>query len=290
MTAMSLVSTTSKKSHKAHTSTGWGDHFAEEAVALEKEIDSTMAMLPKITSFVTYGKCQLSASLDIARAVARRAETKLSQAAEISNYALYVFPYVNRLSDFLYAKARYADFEAAVIHKVAEVLRGMGVKAPLSTPSATATKDYKLASPTLSLAQANIIIENVKKEAKKQNLPVVAAVANAAGNPIAAQAMDGALQISFEAATAKAYTAAALNMQTIELSKLTQPGQPFYGLETLANGKILPIGGGIPICNSDGQLIGAVGVSGGTAWQDHELAAWACNIHANHFITPTKEA
>jgi len=84
--------------------------------------------------------------------------------------------------------------------------------------------------------------------------------------------MDGTLPISPEAAMAKAFTAAVVKMPTLELSKLVQPGQPFFGLESLGGGKLLPIGGGVPLYNQAGQLVGAIGVSGGTAQQDHKLA------------------
>jgi len=261
MSIMSLVSTTSNKKPTSYSPISQGSHefFTDETKALEASIDKISTMMPAIKTFVTYGMCEVSANLDLARAVARRAETCLSQAAETSDYAQWALPYVNRLSDYLYIKARYADFENTVIQAVKEAL---STKSP--TPAIRTE---------ITLAQAKTLIENIEAKAKAINLPVVAACCNAAGNPIAVHVMDGALLVSYEGAIAKAYTAAALKMPTAELSKLVQPGQPFYGLETLGGGKLLPIGGGVPIFGTDGSLIGAIGVSGGTAEQDHHLAS-----------------
>ncbi|MCL2572410.1 MAG: ATP:cob(I)alamin adenosyltransferase [Defluviitaleaceae bacterium] len=256
MKAMSLISTTSKN-HKSIIQT---DYFQEETKALEQNIDHYTSMMPRQTSFVTYGNCPKSTSLDLARAVARRAETYLSKAAEVSDYALWVFPYINRLSDFLYVMARYTDFEFSIVQAVQDAIGGQPQE--------------------LNLASAKAIIEKIEYKAKDINLPVVVACCDAGGNPIAVHVMDGALLVSYEAAIAKAYTAAALKMPTADTSKLVQPGQPFYGLESLGGGKILPIGGGIPIFNNQGHLLGAIGVSGGTAQQDHELALIGRSIHS----------
>ena len=250
MTAMSIISTTSEKKH--HTSEGWDEYFSDATKKLEDEIDKTNSMLPPAKNFVTYGTCPESAVLDITRAVTRRAETMLSQAAEHSNYAQYALPYINRLSDYLYVKARYADFEHSIIKAVQNILGE-------NTPTGN-----------LPLSHAKKILEKIEHKATKINLPIAAAICNAAGQPIAVHTMDNALLVSHEAAISKAYTAAALRMPTAELSKLVQPGQPFYGLEAM--GKILPIGGGVPIYDSNNQLIGAIGVSGGTTDEDHKLA------------------
>jgi len=254
MAIMSIVSTASYK--KSHNNVNFNDLFNEETKALESEIDKLNAMIPSINAFVTYGTCPQSANMDLARAVTRRAETYLSQAVEESDYAKGASSYINRLSDFLYIKARYIDFEYSVIQAVQEALKGTIDKAALP----------------ITLTQAKSLLEKIESKAKTLNLPIVAVCCNAAGNPIAVHVMDDALLVSYDAAIAKAYTAAALKMPTADLTGLVQPGQPFYGLEALGNGKILPIGGGVPLFDQSGRLIGAIGVSGGTAKQDHNLA------------------
>jgi uncharacterized protein GlcG (DUF336 family) len=60
-------------------------------------------------------------------------------------------------------------------------------------------------------------------------------------------------------------------MPTQDLAEMTQPGQPLYGLETTNNGRVVNFAGGIPLMR-DGEVAGAIGVSGGTVDQDQEVA------------------
>ena len=89
--------------------------------------------------------------------------------------------------------------------------------------------------------------------------------------------MDGAFLVSFDVAMKKAYTSVAVKMSTMELSKLAQPGQTFYGLEGLDGGKIVIFGGGVPLI-WQGAIIGGLGISGGTGEEDHSLAEYALSI------------
>jgi cob(I)alamin adenosyltransferase len=71
--------------------------------ALEGQIDTVTARFPPLTDFVIPGHDSLSAALDVARTVVRRAErAALGAAADRSE----VVPYLNRLSDLLWALAR----------------------------------------------------------------------------------------------------------------------------------------------------------------------------------------
>lgn len=82
----------------------------EQTFELEKIIDDLERMFPREKKLVLYGGCELSARLDVARAVARRAERtywQLSKTYQTDNNALQ---YLNRLSDYLYIEARYADY------------------------------------------------------------------------------------------------------------------------------------------------------------------------------------
>ena len=69
----------------------------------------------------------------------------------------------------------------------------------------------------------------------------------------------------------KAWTSRAFDISTKDLSKLTQPGEDFYGLHVSNNGKVMIFAGGIPL-KQNGQVIGAIGVSGGSGKQDHAVA------------------
>lgn len=129
----------------------------------------------------------------------------------------------------------------------------------------------------LTLTIAKQLLECVERQAESMGLKVVAAVCNAYGNPIAIHSMDGAYLVSFDAATKKAYTSVAVQMSTLELSKLAQPGETFYGVDKLDDGKIVIFGGGVPLKIGD-QLIGGLGISGGTGEQDHSLALFGAKI------------
>ena len=68
-----------------------------------------------------YGGCEESARLDVARAVARRAERRFRTVAQKYVADRKAMQYMNRLSDFLYLAARYADYQA-------ENIRSEGVR------------------------------------------------------------------------------------------------------------------------------------------------------------------
>lgn len=129
----------------------------------------------------------------------------------------------------------------------------------------------------ITLNQAQQLIDFVQEYARYKGCIVSVAITNSDGNPICAQSMDGALIVSFDMAIKKAYTAAALQMPTHELAKLTEPGAPFAGLENMLEKKIVTIGGGIPLKRNN-RMIGAVGVSGGAADDDIDLAAYAQHV------------
>ena len=129
----------------------------------------------------------------------------------------------------------------------------------------------------MTLDKANALIEKVNEKAASMGLAVVAAVSDQAGRPVAVQSMDGAYIASFEIALNKTFTSASLKMSTETLSHLSQPGQPLYGIQFTNQGKIVIFGGGETL-EVDGKIIGALGVSGGTAVQDTELAAYGKRV------------
>ena len=121
----------------------------------------------------------------------------------------------------------------------------------------------------LSLEKAKKIIRVGKKKAKEMNIAAVFAVVNPEGNLIIEERMDNAILVSIEVAYKKAYTAAALKLNTEDLTALVQPGAMFYGLQS--DPKYIVFGGGM-LLKVDGKIVGAVGVSGGSAEQDIEIA------------------
>ena len=121
----------------------------------------------------------------------------------------------------------------------------------------------------LSLEKAKKIIRAGEKKAKEMNIAAVFAVVNAEGNLIIEERMDNAILVSIDVAYKKAYTAAALKLNTEDLTALVQPGAMFYGLQS--DPKYIVFGGGM-LLKVDGKIVGAVGVSGGSDQQDIEIA------------------
>ena len=122
----------------------------------------------------------------------------------------------------------------------------------------------------MSLKLANALIDKVKAKAADMGVNVVVAVSDKAGRPVSVQCMDDAYIASFDIAINKTYTSASLKMSTAQLANLSQPGQDL-------NGKIVIFGGG-EVLEADGHIVGALGVSGGTAEEDTAIAAYGKEV------------
>jgi uncharacterized protein GlcG (DUF336 family) len=97
------------------------------------------------------------------------------------------------------------------------------------------------------------------------------AVVDDGNNLVAFERMDGAWLGSIDIAQGKAYTARAFNMSTKDLAPLCQSGQPLFGIHASNDGRLIIFPGGIPL-QKDGEVVGAIGVSGGAVEQDHVVA------------------
>jgi uncharacterized protein GlcG (DUF336 family) len=124
----------------------------------------------------------------------------------------------------------------------------------------------------LTLEQAERIVAAAKKKAAEINTKMDIAVVDAGGNLKAFARMDGAWLGSIDIAQRKARTARWFDMNTGEIGKLSQPGGPLFGIEH-SNGGLISFPGGIPLKNSKGEVVGAIGVSGSTVENDHTVAA-----------------
>ena len=149
------------------------------------------------------------------------------------------------------------------------------VEAVLESWSRSGRDKHKECKLTLDIA--NALIERVKAFAHKMGVRVVIAVSDQAGRPVAVQCMDDAYIASFDIAVNKSFTSASLKMSTETLSHLSQPGQSLYGIQHTNQGRIVIFGGGEPL-EVDGKILGALGVSGGSAKQDTEIAAYGRKI------------
>ncbi len=127
-------------------------------------------------------------------------------------------------------------------------------------------------SDSITLKEANKLISAVMKKAEEMGVKAVVAVADRHSNPLSIQCMDDAYIASYDIALNKAYTVTALKMPTTNLKKLAAPGGSLYGIQFTNGGKIVIFGGGVPLYDSLGRLVGGLGVSGGSEEQDTALA------------------
>lgn len=232
------------------------------------------------------GSNRLSAELDIARAVARRAERDLAAVSVKFGADNGAKKYMNRLSDYLYVMARYMEITDQPVQEQEENNLSGGKEAePVAAVQTPMTGEAVIQEVLkrmgiqgrITLDSAKRLIDRIEEEAKRRGKKAVIAVCGPDGNPIAVHVMDGAFLVSFDVATKKAYTAVAVKMSTKELSVLAQPGGTFYGVDKMDNGKIVIFGGGVPLKVGD-TIIGGLGISGGTGEEDHSLAEYALSI------------
>lgn len=123
----------------------------------------------------------------------------------------------------------------------------------------------------ITLEQAETAVKAAKAKATEINTLMNIAVVDAGANLVAFARMDGAWLGSLDISQKKARTARYFDMPTGEIGKLSQPGGPLYNIEH-SNGGLITFPGGIPIQNSAGEVIGAIGVSGSSVENDHTVA------------------
>ena len=122
----------------------------------------------------------------------------------------------------------------------------------------------------ITLEQARQAVDAALAEAAKINTKMDIAVVDAGGNLKAFARMDEAWLGSIDIAVRKARTARFFDMPTGEIGKLSQPGGPLYGIEH-SNDGLITFPGGLPLKQGN-EVIGAIGVSGSTVEDDHQVA------------------
>jgi uncharacterized protein GlcG (DUF336 family) len=123
----------------------------------------------------------------------------------------------------------------------------------------------------ITLQQAYAVLRAAEKKAAAIGVPVNIAVLDAAAHLKTFSRMDGAVLGSIDVATRKATTAALFQARSEVVWEYCKPGAPAPGLE-LSNGGLAPFAGGIPLRSPGGEILGAIGVSGGAVTQDLEIA------------------
>ncbi|CCQ49302.1 GlcG/HbpS family heme-binding protein [Crocosphaera watsonii] len=122
-----------------------------------------------------------------------------------------------------------------------------------------------------TLEDARRVISAAEKKAIEIGQPMNIAVVDGGGNLVAHVRMDGAWIGSIDISIKKAYTSRAFDLATKDLAEQSQSGGQFFGIHASNNGKIMIFAGGIPL-SSEGQVVGGIGVSGGSGEQDHAVA------------------
>lgn len=123
----------------------------------------------------------------------------------------------------------------------------------------------------ITLSQAEKIISVAKEKSTALNTKMNIAVVDAGANLVAFARMDGAWLGSLDISIKKAKTARFFDMNTGIIGGLSQPGGALYNIEHSNNG-LITFPGGVPIKNDAGEIVGAIGVSGSTVENDHEVA------------------
>jgi uncharacterized protein GlcG (DUF336 family) len=131
----------------------------------------------------------------------------------------------------------------------------------------------------MTMDKAWLIVEAAIEKAKQIGQPMNIAIVDAGANLMAFTRMDGAWLGSIDIAINKAFTAKAFDTSTLELGRNSQPSNQFFGIHASNHGRVMIFAGGVPL-KLNGQIVGAVGVSGGSGEQDEavaEAAVAACS-------------
>ena len=123
----------------------------------------------------------------------------------------------------------------------------------------------------ITLADARRITAAAEEKAQEIKQPMNIAVVDAGGNLVSHVRMDGAWMGSIDISINKAWTSRAFDISTKDLAGNSQSGDQFFGIHVSNHGRVMIFAGGIPLKRS-GEVVGAIGVSGGSGQQDHSVA------------------
>ncbi|TQI80127.1 ATP:cob(I)alamin adenosyltransferase [Serratia fonticola] len=239
---------------------------AEHILRLEQAVDRCMSALPPVQGFILPGTSEAGSRLHVARTLARRAERRLIELAEQVAIRQTLLQYLNRLSDCLYALARDEDHRQQ-LQQITQTVAARYLAASQNPAATTPPSDPS----ALSFADVHQLLKLSVASALELAVPVVVAVADRQGNMIMTYRMPDTLLVSSELAPKKAWTAVAMKTATHQLTAVVQPGAELFQLEASLGGKVVTFGGGYPLWRN-GQLIGGLGISGGSVEQDMHIA------------------
>jgi ATP:cob(I)alamin adenosyltransferase len=232
---------------------------ATDIAYLESQIDRFQDMVLQQTSFVIPGGSAASSAIHVARTIARRLERSMVRASMEKPVSDILGVFVNRLSDMLYILARAEEEDTLVQTIKNRVLERLNMKK---------------SNENQALSFWKRMADAAEKKASELGIGIVFAAVDQGGNLALLHRTDESLLASIDIAANKAYTALILKMPSDQVGELALPGQMLYGIGTTNNGRIVTFGGGFPV-EKNGEIIGAIGVSGGSVSQDMEIATCA---------------
>ena len=129
----------------------------------------------------------------------------------------------------------------------------------------------------INLELARTLIKDAFSHGKSLGLkPLSVVVLDPGGYPIAFERQDGASNLRFKMAHAKAFGSLGLGMGSRGIFNRAEQ-QPYFveSVNTMADGQLLPVPGGVIVRSKDGGILGAMGITGDTSDNDEACAVVA---------------
>lgn len=122
----------------------------------------------------------------------------------------------------------------------------------------------------ITLAQANSIVEAALSKAREMSFePLTVAVLDSGGHVVAVQRQDDSGILRYEIAFAKAWGSLGFGLGSRALAGRAAKAPMFItAVSSVAEGRMVPVPGGVLIRDGEGRIVGAVGISGDTGDND----------------------
>jgi uncharacterized protein GlcG (DUF336 family) len=127
--------------------------------------------------------------------------------------------------------------------------------------------------PSITLSEANAVIGGALRAAREAGFkPMAVVVLDPAGHLRAAQREDGASMFRTDVASGKAWGAVAMGASSRVLTERARDNPNFFAaLSTTSQGRLIAQTGAVLIRNAEGEVLGAVGASGGNGDEDERI-------------------
>lgn len=123
----------------------------------------------------------------------------------------------------------------------------------------------------ITSSEAEKIVKTAMAKAKSIGVAMNIAIVDEGANLKSFYRMDNAMLGCGDIAIKKAKTSRFFDIDSGEIGKLSQPGGSLYNIEH-SNGGLITFAGGVLVKNNKDEIIGAIGVSGGSLEEDNEVA------------------